>query len=456
MDRPRKNEIIEVYISSVTLEGMGIARLESGFVVFVQNGAPDERAEVLIMKVLKSFAYAKIVRLVSPSPDRVKPACPYFGRCGGCAFWHLSYEAEKRIKRDAVYNNIKKLGGVDFPALEIIGAPDVRGYRNKAQFPIKRARDGRLLVGFYRVRSHDVADLDDCLIQSPRVFAAAKAIRRYIEETGESVYDEMTHKGVLRHVFAREGRASGDTAAAVVINADRLRDEARLVEIFKETMPGLTGVLINVNKEKTNVIMGDRSRLIWGRDEIRDTIGGTEFIIPHRSFYQVNPEQTRVLYETAVGMLDPRKDETVLDLYCGAGTISSYIARRAGRVVGVEVVKDAVNIARQNARLNGLHNCEFYCGDAGETAARLLGEGLKIDALCVDPPRKGLDGAAVDAIAALCPSRIVYVSCDSATLGRDIKRLSEHGYTLTAATAVDMFPCTGNVEAAVKMMRGNP
>ncbi|MBQ3379613.1 MAG: 23S rRNA (uracil(1939)-C(5))-methyltransferase RlmD [Clostridia bacterium] len=453
MDKPKKNEIMEVYISSVTLEGMGIARLESGFVIFVWGGAPDERAEVLIMKVQKSFAYAKITRIIKPSPARVKPECPYFGLCGGCAFWHLSYEAELKIKRDAVYNNIKKLGGVDFPSLEIIGSENAQRYRNKAQFPIKRARDGRLIIGFYRRRSHDVVDLSDCLIQSPHVFAAAGAVRRYIEETGESVYDEAAHKGSIRHVFAREGRASGDVEIVVVINADKLHDEGRLVQILKERITGLSGVVININKEKTNVIMGERSRLLWGRDEIRDTIGEIEFIIPHRSFYQVNPSQTRVLYETAVNMLAPLKNETVLDLYCGAGTISAYIARRAGRVIGVEVVEDAVKVAKKNARSNGLENCEFYCGDAGETAARLIREGLKIDALCVDPPRKGLDEGALKAIAGLSPERIAYVSCDPATLGRDIKRLSDNGYVLKNAVAVDMFPKTGNIETAVLLMR---
>ena len=453
MDRPKKNDIIEVYISSVTLEGMGVARLESGFVIFVQGGAPDERARVLIMKVQKSFAYAKIVKVLKASPARVASACPAFPKCGGCAFWHLTYEAELKIKRDAVYNNIKKLGGVDFPALRIIGAESIRGYRNKAQFPVKRGRDGRLVIGFYRSRSHDVVDIDGCLIQSPRVFAAAGAVRRYIEETGESVYDEVGHTGAVRHVFAREGRATGDVEIAVVINADALKDEGRLVEILREEVPGLSGVVLNINKEKTNVIMGARSRLIWGRDEIRDTVGDVRFIIPHRSFYQVNPEQMKALYDTALRMLSPTKNETVLDLYCGAGTISAYIARRAGRVIGVEVIEDAVRLARENARINGLENCEFYCGDAGQVAGRLMREGLHADALCVDPPRKGLSEEAVKAIAALSPGRIVYVSCDSATLGRDIRRLSEHGYTLTDAAAVDMFPRTGNAEAVVKLAK---
>jgi len=423
MQKPSKNQTLKVEITAMTLEGMGIARLPSGFVIFVQDAAVGDIAEVLIMKVQKNLAFAKITKLLTPSPDRIEPECPHYRLCGGCSFWHISYDAELRLKRDAVYNNIKKLGGVDFPDLEITGAPSICEYRNKAQFPTKRARDGRLLVGFYRKRSHDVVDLSSCMIQSPRVMAVADALREYIERSGESVYDEVAHKGVIRNIFVREGRSSGDILVAIVANAKKLRDEELLCSILKENISGLCGVVLNINRDKTNAIMGDTSRVIWGKDEMRDKIGDLEFVIPHRSFYQVNPEQTRVLYEKAVSLLDAKPNETVLDLYCGAGTITAFIAKSAGRVIGVEVIDDAVRVASDNAKRNALDNCEFYCGDAAEVTTKLKEEGLKIDALVVDPPRKGLDEAAVEIIAKLSPSRMVYVSCDSATLGRDIKRL---------------------------------
>lgn len=446
MKKPKKNEKVTVNITAMTLEGMGVARLESGFVVFVQDAAVGDVLEVLIMKVQKSFAYGKIVHIITPSPDRTEPLCPHYRLCGGCAFWHISYDSELRLKRDAVYNNIKKLGHANIETLDIIGAPKITEYRNKAQFPVKCARDGRLLLGFYRRRSHDVVNLESCKIQPPSIMAAAEAVREYIEVCGESVYDESAHKGAIRNVFVREARSSGDILVAIVANEVKLRDENRLAQILRKKVPGLCGVVLNINREKTNVIMGKEARVIWGKDEIRDRIGGIDFIIPHRSFYQVNPVQTETLYTKAVGMLDPKPYETVLDLYCGAGTISAFLAKRAKRVIGVEVVEDAVRIASRNAEINSLNNCEFYCGDAGEVAARLVKAGLRADALVVDPPRRGLDEGAVSAIVSLSPSRIMYVSCDSATLGRDIYKLSEYGYEVKNAVAVDMFPRTAHVE----------
>ena len=453
MQKPKKNEKIKVNITAMTLEGMGIARLEGGFVIFVQDAAEGDVLEVLVMKVQKSYAYAKIIKIISPSPDRVTPLCPHYKVCGGCAFWHISYDAELKLKRDAVYNNIKKLGHADIDTLDITACPNILEYRNKAQFPVKYSRDGRLLLGFYRRRSHDVVNLETCSIQAPKIMSAANAVRKYMEECGETAYDEINHKGTIRHVFVREGRFSKDVLVAIVANASSLLSESRLVEILKDNVEGIHGIILNVNREKTNVIMGETSRVLWGKDEIRDRIGSLDFLIPHRSFYQVNPVQTETLYKKALQLLDPKENETIFDLYCGAGTISAFLALKVKKVIGIEVVDDAVKIAKRNAEINSLNNCEFYCGDAGEVAMRLLKKGIRPDAIVVDPPRRGLDENAVSTIASLSPGRIMYISCDSATLGRDIDRLSDYGYKVKAAHAIDMFPRTSHVETVVSLVR---
>ncbi len=451
----KKNDIVRLTVTDMTLEGMGVARLDSGCVVFVADAAAGDVCDALILKVRKALAYAKIVRLITPSPDRCSARCEHYRLCGGCSFWHITYEAELELKRRTVWNNLRRLGGVEleYEDVPIIPAPVIDNYRNKVQLPVKRAPDGGALIGFYRRRSHDVIDIRNCVIQPPCAAAASDAVREYMEMSGEMPYDEVLHEGTIRHIFVREGKGTGDVLAAVIANADRLRDEALLVKLLRERVAGLCGVVLNINRERTNVILGADSRVLFGRDELCDEVDGLRFLISHRSFYQVNTSQMERLYSEALSLLSPQKDETVFDLYCGAGTISAFIAKRAAHVVSVEVVEDAVALARRNAELNGLSNCEFFCGDAGEVATELIKRGYHADALVVDPPRKGLDALAIDAITTLSPSRIVYVSCDSATLGRDVKLLSERGYNLASAKAVDMFPRTSHVEVVTLFTR---
>ena len=444
---PEKNKTYRARIEGYTSEGLGVARID-GQAVFVHRALRGEDCDVLILKVLKNAAFGKAVRVYAPSPHRVEPDCPYYGRCGGCDFRHMDREEELEAKRQRVQDALRRIGGSDVAVEGILsGAP--LHYRNKSQYPV--SADGK--VGFYRARTHQVTDLSACLIQKPQADATASALRRYMAEHHVPGYDEKTGTGLVRHLYVRTNRM-GQSLICVVVNGEKLPREDALVSAMRQAVRSAVGVVLNVNTRRGNVILGDRYRTLWGQDTLTDTLCGHTFRLSIPSFYQVNREQAEVLYRKAVEYAGLTGAELVLDLYCGAGTITLTMADRAKRVIGAEIVAPAVENARENAAANGVKNAEFFCGDAGDIAAHLAAESLRPDVICVDPPRKGLAPEVIDAMAEMAPKRIVYVSCDPATLGRDVKLLAQRGYQATRAAAVDLFPGTAHVETVVLLSKG--
>ncbi len=448
---PRKNDVLPLTIESIGLNGEGIAHLD-GQVVFVAGGLPGEVCDTLILKAGRSAIWGKAVGHRTPSPDRLTPDCPQYPKCGGCQFRHMSYAAELESKRRRVEDAIRRVGGLDLPVSVILGAENTERYRNKVQLPVAAGKDGPK-IGFFRARSHDVVNVEDCLLQPETASALAGAVRRWMAEYAVPAYDEKTHTGLVRHLFVRFSRT--EALCCLVVNGQALPHERELVDALRSAAPELAGVVLSVNTRQTNVVLGRELRTLWGRDFLEDTLCGLTFRISVPSFYQVNRDQCEVLYGKAVELAGLTGKETVVDLYCGIGTISLAMARRAGRVIGAEIVPSAVDDARANARRNGITNAEFFCGDAADTAARLAVEGLRPDVICVDPPRKGLAPEVVDAIAQMAPQRVVYVSCDPATLARDLARFAALGYAAQTAVAVDMFPRTAHVETVVLLSKLN-
>ena len=452
MTEAKKNSVHTLDITGYTAEGLGVARLEDGRVVFVPNTIRGERWQVQLLKVNKSVAWGRVAKPVLESPCRVPSDCPCSGPCGGCQFRHMSYEEELEAKRQRVEDALRRVGGVDITLDTIHGAEDTHRYRNKVQFPVARGKSG-VNVGLFRARSHDVIDVEDCLLQPKRVNELGRALKRWMERGHVPAYDEKTGKGLVRHLYVRTNRA-GESLVCVVVNGKKLPDEMGLVRILRDCEPGLAGVVLNVNQKDTNVILGNSYRTLWGRDWLEEELCGLTFRLSVPSFFQINRAQTEVLYGRAVEFAALTGTETVLDLYCGIGTISLTMAKRAGNVIGAEIVPEAIEDAKENALRNGVTNAEFFCGDAGEVAYKLASEGVHPDVICVDPPRKGLASDVPDLLADMAPERIVYVSCDPATLARDVKRLGERGYTVKRAEAVDLFPRTQHVESVVLLCKG--
>ena len=434
-----KNNIYTARIEGYSSEGLGIARID-GQVVFVHGAVRGELCRVLVMKVLKNAAFGKVTGLLEPSPERREPDCPYYGRCGGCDFRHLSYREELWAKRQRVQDALTRLGGSDVEVEEILGAADPLYYRNKSQYPVSAGK-----VGFYRARTHDVVDIEHCLIQKPQADAAAAALRDYMRDFAVPSYDEKTGRGLLRHLYVRTNRR-GESLVCVLANGERLPREEELVGRLHRAVPDCVGVVLGVNTRRGNTILGERYRTLWGADTLEDELCGLTFRLSVPSFYQVNRDQAEVLYRKAVEYAGLTGGELVVDLYCGAGTITQVMAGGAGRVIGAEIVPEAIEDARENARRNGIENVEFFCGDAAQLAADFAGRGLRPDVICVDPPRKGLAPEVIAAAAQMAPQRVVYVSCDPGTLGRDVKRFAEYGYRVQRAAACDLFPGTRHVE----------
>ena len=449
MTPPVKNQVYTAEITGYSSEGLGIARI-GGQVVFVHNAILGEVCDILVMKVLKNTAYGKAVAWQSVSPHRVEPDCPYYRRCGGCAFRHMDYAGELEAKQRRVQDALRRVGGSSVEVEEILGAAETLRYRNKGQYPV--SPEGK--VGFYQARSHCVTDIDTCLIQKPQADAAASALRRYMAEHRVPGYDERTDKGLVRHLYVRTNQA-GQSLICIVVNGDKLPHEEELVHSMRRAVPDAAGVVLGINTARSNVILGDRYRTLWGKDTLTDTLCGHQFRLSIPSFYQVNREQAEVLYRRAVDYAGLTGAELVLDLYCGAGTITLTMADRAKKLIGAEIVPPAVKNARENARANGISNVEFFCGDASDIAAKLAADDLRPDVICVDPPRKGLAPEVIDAMARMGPQRIVYVSCDPATLGRDVKLLEQRGYKARRAAAVDLFPGTAHVETVCLLVQRN-
>ena len=443
----QKNQLHTVTITGYTAEGLGVARID-GQVVFIHNAVRGEVCAVRILKVQKNVAYARVEDVLERSSARREPDCPHSPACGGCDFRHVSYEEELEAKRQRVEDALRRVGGADVAVEEILGSGQVDGYRNKVQFPVSPSGQ----AGFYRARSHQVVPALDCRLQAPQAGAAAGAVEAYLRDFRVPAYDETTRRGLLRHIYVRTNR-EGQALVCLVVNGDRLPREEELVQYVRTACPSAVGVLLNCNTRDTNVVLGENYRTLWGEDALTDTLCGNVFRLSPPAFYQVNRAQAERLYGKAVEYAGLTGKETVLDLYCGAGTITLALARRAGRVIGAEIVPEAVENARENARANGVENAEFFCGDAGAVAEKLASERLRPEVVVVDPPRKGLGEEVVPVIASMEPERVVYVSCDPGTLARDVKRFAERGYRAVRAAAVDLFPRTRHVETVVLLQR---
>ena len=442
-----KNQVVHARIEGYSSEGLGIARVD-GQVVFVHRAIRGEDCDILILKVLKNAAFGKVVGIETTSPHRTEPDCPYYGKCGGCDFRHMDYAEELEAKRQRVQDALTRLGGSDVTVEEILGAPVQRRYRNKSLYPI--AADGT--VGFYRARTHEVQTVESCLLQKETADSAAAALRQYIRTCGVKCYDETAHRGLLRHLFVRTN-AKGECLICLYVNGEKLPHEAELAELLRETVPACVGIVLGVNTRRGNAITAESYRTLWGQDTLADTLCGLTFRLSVPSFYQVNREQAEVLYHKAVEFADLTGQELLLDLYCGAGTITQVMAKHCKRAIGAEIVPEAIENARKSAAENGMENVEFFCGDAKAVAEKFAADGLRPDVICVDPPRKGLAPEVIEAVCDMAPRRIVYVSCDPATLGRDVKRFGELGYRCTRAAAVDLFPRTAHVETVALLSK---
>ena len=441
-----KNEIYEAVITDYTAEGQGVARIE-GCAVFIPNAIAGEICRVRIEKAAKTWAAGKIVEILEKSPHRVNRACPVAKLCGGCDFQHMDYEEEIRLKAERVRQALNRIGGENLDEVPILAAPRCDGYRNKAQYPVAY-RKGRAYAGFFRAGTHSVVENDRCLILPVEADAVKDAVMDYVNQFRVTVYDETAHKGLLRHIYVRRGAVSGQILVCLVINGRKIPHEQDLLDRLKK-IPGFTTLTLSVNTKPGNTILGDETITLYGPGCIEDTLCGLNFRLSPRSFYQVNHHQAQRLYETAIEQAGITKNDTVLDLYCGVGTITLAMAGAAGKVIGVEVVSQAVEDARDNAKRNGIKNAEFFCGDAGQAALELEAKGIRADVVVVDPPRKGLNADTIEALHRMAPRRIVYVSCDPATLARDVALVKERGYVLKNAMAADLFPRCAHVETIV-------
>lgn len=446
-----KNRNYIVDISGLTSEGFGVARIE-GFTVFVEGALPKELAEIRIVKVLKKYAFGKLLRTLKTSPYRVEPSCGVVKRCGGCQLQHMSYEAQLQYKTQHVKYAIERIGGLKgITVHHAIGMENPWRYRNKAQFPV--GMDGDVMIGFYANRSHEIIDTPQCSIQDSVNDNIIQTIKAFIKKYDISVYNENTGKGLIRHIVTRKGFRTGEVMVCIVINGDNLPCDKALVEMLRSSVDGLKSVVLNINKKKTNVILGDKSKVIYGEDAIYDYIGEFKFRISALSFFQVNPVQTEILYSKALEYADLKGDETVFDAYCGIGTISLFLSKKAKKVYGVEVVPQAIENAKENAKLNRIENVEFMVGESEIVIPELYGKGIEADVIVVDPPRKGCDEKLLEVITQMAPKRVVYVSCNPATLARDLKYLSERGYEVKKVQPIDLFPQTVHVECVVRIQR---
>ncbi len=446
-----KNQEFTAVITGCTSEGLGVARFEDR-AVFVKGAIPGEECVIRIIKITKTAVYGRLQQVLTTSPHRVSPICPHFGKCGGCDFMHMDYELESELKRQRVCDALIRIGKVEPGDLPMSPAPTTAGYRNKAQFPVAMC-DGKAAAGFFRARTHDLIPVTHCHIQPREAEIAAAAVLQWMDQYHILPYDEETHRGYIRHIFLRKGEVSGQVMVCIIANTEKLPKGKQLVEILQKALPGLTTVVHNVNTRPGNAILGPVYHTLWGDGYIEDTLCGLTFRLSPASFYQVNHHQAQVLYEKAMEFAGLRGTETVLDLYCGTGTITLAMSRNAGNVIGVEVVPQAIEDAKENALRNGIENARFFCADAGQAAKQLASEGIRPDVITVDPPRKGISQDVIDAIAEMAPERVVYVSCDPATLARDVSLMEEQGYQFIKAGAFDLFPRTKHVETVALLSR---
>ncbi|SDM67339.1 23S rRNA (uracil(1939)-C(5))-methyltransferase RlmD [Sediminibacillus halophilus] len=447
----KKNQTIELSFQDLTHEGAGVGKVE-GYPLFVPYALPGETAKVKVVKVNKNFGFGKLLDIKEVSPERVEPPCDVYVQCGGCQLQHMSYSLQLEMKQNQVKNALRKIAHLeDVPVHPVLGMEDPWRYRNKVQIPVGE-RDGELITGFYQKRSHKIIEgMDRCVIQDEVNDRMVEVVRRMAERLGISAYDEEHDKGVLRHIMVRTGQETGETMIVLITRTEELPHQEELVKEIHETYPHVKSIVHNVNKKKTNVIFGKDTKVLWGNEYIYDNIGDIKFAISARSFYQVNPPQTKRLYDTALEYAALTGGETVVDAYCGIGTISLFLAQQAKKVYGVEIVQEAIADAKKNAKLNHIENTEFYVGEAEKVMPWWTAQGLRPDVIVVDPPRKGCDEALLEAMVTMKPERIVYVSCNPSTLARDLRILEDGGYETKQVQPVDMFPQTGHIEAVAEI-----
>ena len=450
----KKNQIFELEVKSMTHDGLGVGRYE-GFAIFVQGAIEGELVRAQIIKVLKSYAIARIVELIKSSPHRTQPFCPVYKRCGGCSLQHMSYEKTLKFKRQVVIDNLTRIGGFsDVKVNETIGMKNPLNYRNKAQYPIGMGKDSAV-AGFFARRSHEIIDTPVCGIQHPLSDKAKEIVLGYIKDLNIPVYDESTGAGLIRHVVTKTAFGTGEIMVIIVATSPEIPKINKLTNKLKDGIPGLASIILNINPKRGNVVLGEQNITLYGKDAIEDALGGLTFEISPLSFYQVNPLQTEVLYKKAIEYAALGENETVYDLYCGIGTITLFAARKARLAIGIEVVPEAVEAAKRNALTNNITNTEFYTGKVEEVFPKLFMEGKEADVVFIDPPRKGCDETLLKALVDMSPNRIVYVSCNPSTLARDLKYLcnAAAGYNVEEVQPVDMFPWSEHVECVVLMSR---
>ena len=449
----KKDDFVTLTIEDMGVDGEGIGHVD-GCTLFVKDALIGDVITAKVMKMKKNYGYARMMEIIKASPDRVEPKCAYHKQCGGCQIQALSYEKQLEYKKKKVLNNLTRIGGLtNLPEFDLIGMEEPYCYRNKAQFPFGTDKNGEIVTGFYAGRTHSIISNTNCYLGVEENEQILKLILAHLKKYNIPAYDEQTGKGLLRHVLIRKGFTTGELMVCMILNGTRMPEVKELVdELIK--IPGMTSITINVNTKQTNVIMGQEMKSVWGQDYITDYIGNVKYQISPLSFFQVNPVQTRKLYERALEYADAESGETVWDLYCGIGTISLFLAQKAKQVYGVEIVPQAIEDAKHNALLNGFTNAEFYVGKAEDVLPKKYREeNIKADVIVVDPPRKGCDEALLQTVVQMRPKRVVYVSCDSATLARDLKYLTSEGYEVIEGTVVDQFPHTVHTEAVVKLER---
>ncbi|PAF21014.1 23S rRNA (uracil(1939)-C(5))-methyltransferase RlmD [Terribacillus saccharophilus] len=446
-----KNQTIELTFEDLTHDGDGVGKVD-GYPLFVPYALPGETAQVKVIKTKKNFGFGKLMEITKPSPARVEPPCNVYIQCGGCQLQHMSYQLQLEMKQKQVQNAMKKIGHLEHvPVHPALGMDDPWRYRNKIQIPTAE-RNGEMITGFYRKRSHDIIDdMETCVIQDEVNDRMVEAVRRIASRLGISAYNEETHRGDLRHIMVRTGQQTNETMIVLVTRMNELPYAKELVAELHETYPQIKSIVQNINKERTNVILGRKTKLLWGEEYIYDTIGDIKFAISAQSFYQVNPAQTKVLYDQALKYANLSGNETVIDAYSGIGTISLFLAQKAKKVYGVEIVPQAVSDAKMNAKLNHMDNAEFYVGKAEEVMPWWKAQGLNPDVIVVDPPRKGCEEDLLQAMIDMKPKRIVYVSCNPSTLARDLRFLEDGGFETKQVQPVDMFPQTGHIECVAEI-----